>query len=53
MGKFNAKSDKGIFIGYSATNKSYRVFNNRILAVEESFHVVFDEYPLEPIGYLY
>ena len=43
LGKFDAKSDKGIFLGYSQISKAYRVFNKRTLVVEESMHVVFDE----------
>ena len=41
--KFDLKYDKGIFLGYSASGKAYRVFNKRTLVVEESIHVVFDE----------
>ncbi|KZV21385.1 hypothetical protein F511_18551 [Dorcoceras hygrometricum] len=40
---FEPKSDAGIFLGYSAVSKAYRVFNNRSLTVEESAHVIFDE----------
>ena len=43
LGKFDAKTDIGVFLGYSFTNKAYRVFNKRTLAVEESIHVIFDE----------
>ena len=43
LGKFDAKSDEGIFLGYSTSSKAYRVFNKRSLTVEESIHVVFDE----------
>jgi len=43
LGKFDAKSDVGVFLGYSTTSKAYRVFNKRTLVVEESMHVVFDE----------
>lgn len=43
LGKFDAKSDKGIFLGYSTTSRAYRVFNKRTLVVEESMHVIFDE----------
>jgi hypothetical protein len=32
-----------LFLCYSSTNKSYRVYNCRTLVVEESMHVVFDE----------
>ena len=43
LGKFDAKSDEGIFLGYSTNSKAYRVFNKRTLVVEESIHVIFDE----------
>ncbi|KAK8578905.1 hypothetical protein V6N13_142162 [Hibiscus sabdariffa] len=43
LGKFDAKSDEAIFLGYSLTSKAYRVFNKRTLVVEESIHVVFDD----------
>ena len=43
LGKFDAKSDEGIFLGYSLTSKTFRVFNKRTLVVEESIHVIFNE----------
>ena len=43
LGKFDAKSDESIFLGYSLTSKAFRVFNKRTLVVEESIHVIFDE----------
>ena len=43
LGKFDSKADEAIFLGYSLTNKAYRVFNKRTLNVEESMHVAFDE----------
>ena len=43
LGKFDARSDKAIFLGYSLNSKAYRVFNKRTLVVEESIHVVFDD----------
>ncbi|KAH9716748.1 Integrase catalytic domain-containing protein [Citrus sinensis] len=43
LGKFDPKSDVGIFLGYSNSNKAYRVYNKRTLIVEESMHVTFDE----------
>ena len=43
LGKFDSKSDVGIFLGYFINSKAYRVFNKRTLAVEESMHVTFDE----------
>ena len=43
LGKFNEKADNGIFIGYSSNSHAYRVYNKRLMIVEESVHVVFDE----------
>jgi len=42
-GKFDARGDEGLFLGYSSTRKEYRVFNKNSLKIEEFFHVVFDE----------
>ena len=44
LGKFDAKTDEGIFLGYSTHSKAYRVYNKRTLVVEESVHVTFDEH---------
>ncbi|GKV46075.1 hypothetical protein SLEP1_g53087 [Rubroshorea leprosula] len=41
--KFDSKSDEGIFVGYSTSSKTYRVYNKRTKVAEESIHVVFDE----------
>ncbi|KAH9778649.1 hypothetical protein KPL71_007414 [Citrus sinensis] len=43
LGKFDPKSDVGIFLGYSNSSKAYKVYNKRTLVVEESMHVTFDE----------
>ena len=43
MGKFDEKSDKGMFLGYSLSSKAYRIYNKRTLTIEESMHVSFDE----------
>ena len=43
LGKFDPKSDVGIFFRYSNSSKAYRVYNKRALVVEESMHVIFDE----------
>ena len=43
LGKFDAKSNVGIFLGYSSYSKAYRVFNKKTMVIEESVHVVFDE----------
>ena len=43
LGKFDAKSDKGIFLGYSTTSRAYRVFNKRTKTVMESINVKIDD----------
>jgi len=43
LGKFDAKYDEGVHIGYALNGHAYRVFNKRLLIIEESMHVVFDE----------
>ncbi|KAJ9541694.1 hypothetical protein OSB04_028200 [Centaurea solstitialis] len=43
LGKFDSKSDDGIFLGYSSISKTYRVFNKRRQTIEETIHVRFDE----------
>ena len=42
LGKFEAKADEGIFVGYAA-GKTYRVYNLRLNIVMESVHVMFDD----------
>ena len=43
VGKFDSRSDEGIFLGYSSTSKAYRVYNKRIMKVIETVNVVTDE----------
>ena len=43
LGKFDAKSDEGIFLGYSTTSWAYRVFNKRIKMVMEFINVEIDD----------
>nr|CAN81294.1 hypothetical protein VITISV_003263 [Vitis vinifera] len=43
LGKFDAKSNVGIFLGYSTSSKAFRVFNKRTMVVDESIHVIFYE----------
>ena len=43
LGKFDARSDEEIFLGYSLNGKAYRVLNISTNIVEEIIHVVFDE----------
>lgn len=46
LDKFDAKAGEGTFLGYSQSSKAYRVYNKRLLIIEESVHVTFDEsYP--------
>jgi len=40
---FDAKAQRGIFLGYSERSKAYRVYNSKTLCVEESMHVKFDD----------
>ena len=42
LGKFDARSDEGIFLGYSTTSRAYRVFNKRTKIVMESINVKID-----------
>ena len=44
VGKFQAKCDQGIFLGYSNTNKAYRMYNIRTNTLEESIHIKFNEH---------
>ncbi|XP_070054539.1 uncharacterized protein [Nicotiana tomentosiformis] len=43
LGKFDAKNDEGILLGYSSQSKAYKVYNKRTQCVGESIHVIFDE----------
>lgn len=43
FGKFDPKSDEGVFVLYLLTNKAYKIFNKRTLCVKNGFHVIFDE----------
>nr|GEV63886.1 zinc finger, CCHC-type [Tanacetum cinerariifolium] len=43
LGKFDGKSDEGIFVGYSTTSKAFRVYNIRTRNVEENMHITFLE----------
>ena len=50
LGKFDAKSDEGIFLGYSTQSKTYKVLNKRTNRVEESMHVIFYEGIVEELN---
>ena len=41
--KFDAKSDKGFFLGYSSTSRAYRVYNLRTKTVMESTNIVIND----------
>ncbi|GJW54772.1 retrovirus-related pol polyprotein from transposon TNT 1-94 [Tanacetum coccineum] len=43
--KFDPKSTKGIFLGYSPNSKAYVVLNKETMKVKESLNVKFDETP--------
>ena len=43
VGKFDSRSDEGIFLGYSSTSKAYRVYNKRAMKVMETKNVVINE----------
>jgi hypothetical protein len=43
LGKFDSKSDEGIFLGYFTNSCAYRVFNKRTETVMESINVVVDD----------
>ncbi|GJS44807.1 retrovirus-related pol polyprotein from transposon TNT 1-94 [Tanacetum coccineum] len=43
LGKFDAKADIGIFVGYAPTKKAFRIYNGRTRIVTETIHVTFDE----------
>jgi len=43
LGKFDAKIDEEIFVGYLSQSKGYRVFNKRTLVVEETIQVIVDD----------
>jgi len=43
LGKFDAKTNKGIFQGYSSHSHAYKTYNKRIVLIEETVHITFDE----------
>ena len=43
IGKFDSKSDEGMFLGYSLNSRAYRIFNLRTRRVIESINVVFSD----------
>ncbi|GJU55966.1 retrovirus-related pol polyprotein from transposon TNT 1-94 [Tanacetum coccineum] len=43
LGKFQAKADIGIFVGYDPSRTGYRIYNKRTRRLMETIHVTFDE----------
>ncbi|XP_022891884.1 uncharacterized protein LOC111406737 [Olea europaea var. sylvestris] len=43
LGKFESKSDEGVFLGYSRNSRAFRVYNSRTHVVMESINVVIDD----------
>ena len=43
-GKLDAKSDEGIFLGYSTRSKAYKCLNANTNKIVESAKINFDEY---------
>ena len=43
VGKFDSRSNEGIFLGYSSTSKAYWVYNKRTMKVMKTVNVVIDE----------
>ncbi|GJS89846.1 retrovirus-related pol polyprotein from transposon TNT 1-94 [Tanacetum coccineum] len=43
LGKLKPKADIGIFIGYFAANKAYRIYNRQTRMIMETIYVDFDE----------
>jgi len=50
--KFDAKAQRGIFLGYSERSKAYRVYNLETLCVEESMHVKVDDKECNALVYI-
>ena len=43
LGKFDSKSDEGIFLGYASDSRAYRVYNTRTKTTQESINVIIDD----------
>ena len=43
VGKFDSRSDEGIFLGYSSKSKAYREYNKRTRKVMETVNIVINE----------
>ena len=47
LGKFDAKSDAGIFVGYSQNSAAYRIYNHKTKTIIDFVNVVFDDLNLK------
>ena len=43
LGKFDARSDEGIFLGYASTKKAYKCYNIILHKIVESADVIVDD----------
>ncbi|GKC83517.1 retrovirus-related pol polyprotein from transposon TNT 1-94, partial [Tanacetum coccineum] len=43
LGKFDAKADIGILVGYAPAKKAFRIYNRRTQIITKTIHVTFDE----------
>ncbi|GKE48088.1 integrase, catalytic region, zinc finger, CCHC-type containing protein [Tanacetum coccineum] len=43
LGKFDAKADIRIFVGYAPAKKAFRIYNRRTRIITKTIHVTFDE----------
>ena len=43
LGKFDARANEGIFLGYASKSKGYRCYNKTLRKIVESIDVRFDE----------
>jgi len=43
LGKFDAKADEGIFLDYASHSHVYSTYNKRIMLIEKTVHITFDE----------
>ncbi|GJW44512.1 retrovirus-related pol polyprotein from transposon TNT 1-94, partial [Tanacetum coccineum] len=43
LGKFDAKADIGVFVGYAPAKKAFRIYNRRTGIITDTIHVTFDE----------